>query len=65
VDRKDKKGKVYRFYLFDGESVSQTELLERMEQESLFLVDAGNIFRRVEVTDDEGRLFMVAADGLS
>lgn len=63
-DRKGKKGKIYRFYLLDGEGVSQTELLERMEQESLFLIDSGNIFRRVEVTDDEGRLFTVAAEGL-
>ena len=33
------KGKhpvVNRFYLLDGEAASQTELLERMEQESLF-----------------------------
>jgi hypothetical protein len=34
-----------------------------MEQESLFLIDAGNIFRQVEVEDDDGKLFMVAADG--
>ena len=61
---KGKKDKVHRFYLLDGQSVTKTELLERMEQESLFLVDAGNIFQRVEVDDSEGRVFMVAADGM-
>ena len=61
---KGKKDKVHRFYLLDGQSVTKTELLERMEQESLFLVDAGNIFQRVEVDDVEGRVFMVAADGM-
>jgi len=44
-DRKVNMDKVYRFYLLDGESVSQTELMERMEQEAMFLVYAGNIFR--------------------
>lgn len=58
------KDKIHRFYLLDGESVTKTELLERMEQESLFLVDAGNLFRRTEVEDDEGMVFMVAADGM-
>ena len=61
---KGKKDKVHKFYLLDGQSVTKTELLERMEQESLFLVDAGNIFQRVEVDDGEGRVFMVAADGM-
>ena len=61
---KGKKDKVHKFYLLDGQSVTKTELLERMEQESLFLVDAGNIFQRVEVDDGEGRVFMVAADGI-
>lgn len=64
-DRKGKKGKVYRFHLMDGESVSQTVLLERLEKEALFLIDAGHIFRRVEVEDGDGRTFMVAADGMA
>jgi len=63
-DRKGKKSKVYRFYLLDGEGVSQTELMERMEQEAMFLVDAGNLFRRVEVADDQGKEFLVAANGI-
>jgi hypothetical protein len=36
-----------------------------MEQEALFLIDAGNIFRRVEVKDAEGWVFKVAADGIT
>jgi len=59
-----KKPAVHRFYLLDGEGGTKTELPERMEQESFFLVDAGNIFKRVEIEDDEGRMFMVAADGM-
>lgn len=55
---------MYRFYLLNREAITRIEQLERMEQESLFLIDAGNIFRRVEVEDDEGRLFMVVADGM-
>lgn len=59
-----KNDEVHRCYLLDGKSVSHTVLLERMEQEALFLIDAGNIFRRVEVVDDKGWVFKVAADGL-
>jgi hypothetical protein len=35
-----------------------------MEQESPFLIDVGNIFRRVEVEDDQGRLFIMVEDGM-
>jgi hypothetical protein len=41
VIKKVKKEKVYRFYIFDGEEVSQSEVLERMEQELMFLRNAG------------------------
>ena len=61
---KGKKDKVHRFYLLDGEAISQTELLERMQQETLFLLDAGLVFRQVEIEDERGRLFWVAEDGL-
>jgi hypothetical protein len=61
--RKGKKDKVHRCYLLDGKPVSQTVLLERMEQAALFLTDTGNIFRRVEVVDEQGRLFWVCEDG--
>jgi GTP cyclohydrolase II len=63
-DRKGKKVKTYRFYLLDGDAVTRTELLERMEQETMFLVDAGNIFERVEVEDEEGTVFRVVADDI-
>lgn len=61
---KGRKDKVHRFYLLDGEAISQTELLERMEQEALFLLDAGLIFKQVEIEDEQKRLFWVAEDGL-
>jgi|GEM_PF-5429872 hypothetical protein len=63
-DRKGKNGKTFRFYLLDGDAVSRTELLERMEQETMFLVDAGNIFKRVEIEDGEGTVFKVVADDI-
>jgi hypothetical protein len=60
---KGSKEKIYRFYLLDGEATSQTELLERMESEVLFLMDAGLIFTQVEIEERQGRLFWVAEDG--
>lgn len=57
------KDKIYRFYLLEGEATSQTELLERMDQESLLLLDAGLIFMQVEVENEQGRLFWVCEDG--
>jgi hypothetical protein len=62
--RKRKKDKAYRFYLLDGEAISRTELLERMEQEALFLVDAGLVFKQAEVEDGEGGVFGLAAGGM-
>lgn len=62
------KGKhpvVHRFYLLDGENVTRTELLERMEQEALFLQDTGVAVERVAVEDEDGRVFWVAADGVA
>ena len=58
------KGNIHRFYLLDGNATSQTDLLERMEQEALFLLDAGLIVKQVEVEDERGRLFWVAEDGI-
>ena len=61
---KGKKDKVHRLYLLDGGLTTQTDLLERMEQETLFLLDAGLIFKQVEVEDEWGRLFWVCEGGL-
>ncbi len=60
---KSVKDNIHRFYLLDGEDTSQSELLERMEQETLFLLDAGLIYKQVEVEDEQGRLFWVCEDG--
>lgn len=44
-----KKENVYRFYIFDGQDVGQSEVLERMEQELMFLRDAGVELLQAEV----------------
>jgi hypothetical protein len=60
--RKGKKDKVYRYYLLDGDPLSRTEQLARMEQEALFLADAGLILKRAEVEDGVWSVFSVAKD---
>lgn len=52
-----KREELYKFYIFDGEDVSQSEVQERIEQELMFLVDAGVELLQTAV-DDESKSFL-------